>query len=36
MKFMSYTPEIRYLFKEKYNVFYAERYISFDRYELQK
>jgi hypothetical protein len=36
MKFATYTPEIRYHFKEKYNGFYAGGHIGFDTYELQK
>nr|WP_315241816.1 DUF3575 domain-containing protein [uncultured Flavobacterium sp.] len=36
MKFITYTPEIRYHFKEKYNGLYAGGHMGFDSYELQK
>ncbi|PXY46587.1 DUF3575 domain-containing protein [Flavobacterium hydrophilum] len=36
MKFATYTPEIRYHFKEKYNGFYTGINAGFDTYELQK
>ncbi|MFB9110587.1 DUF3575 domain-containing protein [Flavobacterium gyeonganense] len=36
MKFITYTPEIRYNFKEKYNGFYTGGHIGFDTYEIQK
>lgn len=36
MKFYTFTPEIRYHFKEKYNGFYAGFHTGFDTYELQK
>lgn len=36
MKFATYTPEIRYHFKEKYNGFYTGVHAGFDTYELQK
>lgn len=36
MKFYTFTPEIRYHFKEKYNGFYAGFHSGFDTYELQK
>ncbi|MBZ4041196.1 DUF3575 domain-containing protein [Flavobacterium hibisci] len=36
MKFVTYTPEIRYNFKEKYNGFYTGAHVGFDNYELQK
>ncbi len=36
MKFYTFTPEIRYHFKEKYNGFYAGFHSGFDTYEIQK
>jgi hypothetical protein len=36
MKFYTFTPEVRYHFKEKYNGFYAGGHAGFDTYELQK
>ncbi|MEL1252399.1 DUF3575 domain-containing protein [Flavobacterium sp. DGU38] len=36
MKFATFTPEIRYNFKEKYNGFYVGGHIGFDTFELQK
>ena len=36
MKFATFTPEVRYNFKEKYNGFYIGGHMGFDTYELQK
>ena len=36
MKFSTFTPEVRYHFKEKYNGFYAGFHSGFDTYEIQK
>lgn len=36
MKLVTFTPEIRYHFKEKYNGFYFGGHIGADKYELQK
>lgn len=36
MKFYTFTPEIRYHFKEKYSGFYTGGHIGFDTYEIQK
>jgi hypothetical protein len=36
MKFYTFTPEIRYHFKEKYNGLYAGFHSGFDVYEIQK
>lgn len=36
MKFYTFTPEIRYHFKEKYNGLYIGANVGFDIYELQK
>jgi len=36
MKFYTFTPEIRYHFKEKYNGFYVGAHAGPDIYELQK
>jgi hypothetical protein len=36
MKFYTFTPELRYHFKEKYNGLYAGGHVGFDTYELQK
>ncbi|MGO4770588.1 DUF3575 domain-containing protein [Flavobacterium sp. W22_SRS_FK3] len=36
MKFYTFTPEIRYHFKEKYNGIYAGLHTGFDTFEIQK
>ncbi|MBK0368593.1 DUF3575 domain-containing protein [Flavobacterium agrisoli] len=36
MKFYTFTPEVRYHFKEKYNGFYVGAHIGADKYQLQK
>lgn len=36
MKFYTFTPEIRYHFKEKYNGFYTGGHLGFDTFEIQK